>query len=36
MIDQGFMKPEDLDLVKTVNNVEDVLTTIEEALKKTC
>ncbi|MBE6449782.1 MAG: TIGR00730 family Rossman fold protein [Alphaproteobacteria bacterium] len=36
MIDQGFMKPEHLDLVKTVDNVEDVLPAIEEALKKTC
>lgn len=36
MIDQGFLRPEHLNLVTRVDNVKDVLPTIEEELKKTC
>ncbi len=36
MIDEGFMKPEHLNLVTTVDSVQEVLPTIEKELKKTC
>ena len=36
MVDQGFLKPEHLNLVTRVDKVEDVLPAIEEELKKTC